>query len=339
MSLSLPLLRARATKRALGFALLPALAACHGAPPRPAPAPAPPPAPPLAAAPAVPDALARERAAWAYAGVDARGIPHYSTRVFNAEERRLLRTAYGVEDPNRLYLTDSSTTRVLKYDTRPKPCRTCYVNSYRIGFVSVRRPGESWDAAEERVRRARPRDFMSAASQQGASLAALDPDIEPLVTRFLDDARRAGFRLRVTATFRSPEREAMVMATGGGHTHTLTSLHSYGRALDVEVLDGRGRRIPPGAGWIAFRRWVVDYPGHAIRILGTPAQTWDWRHLELPGPEGFRSVDDALARARACAPGGLTPGDRMPGSPPADSASRRACDFPPHLRGTTSAAR
>src|SRR5215831_14680136 len=72
-------------------------------------------------------------------------IPHYTTRQFSAEERDLLRRVYGVEDPSRLYLVDQSQEGVLKYDTKRKTCPTCLVNSYRIGFVSVRRPGESWE--------------------------------------------------------------------------------------------------------------------------------------------------------------------------------------------------
>ena len=306
-----------------------ALAACHKAPPITAPTAPATATPTTVAAPPPPDLLARERSAWVYAGVDARGVPRYSLRAYTTEERRVLRNAYGVEDPNRLYLADSSGTRVLKYDTRPKPCRTCYVNSYRIGFVSVRRPGESWDAAEERVRHTRARDLGAArqpAGGQSASLAALDPEIQPLVTRFLDDARRAGFRLRVISTYRSPEREAMVMAADVGATHTLTSLHSYGRALDVDVLDASGR-VAPRARWVAFRRWAVAYPGQAFRLVGTPAQTWDWRHLELPGPEGFRSVDDAIARARACS------------APATTRAERPPCDFLPHLGSATTAAR
>lgn len=263
-------------------------------------------------------------AGWAtYAGANGCGVPNYSTRPFTDEERQLLRTVYGVEDANRLYLSDSSATRVLKYDTRAKPCRTCYVDSYRIGFVSVRRVGESWDAVERRVRSMRPRDFDASARERDALLRGLDPDIAPAVERLLAAARAAGFQLRVTDTYRSPEREAYLMAIGNGRTHTLTSLHSYGRAFDVDVLAGRGNRLAPRARWVEFRRWVLAYPGHAFRVLGTPAQTWDWRHVELPGPEGFRSVDEALDRARVCA---------------ADAA-RVNCDFAPHLGAGISAAR
>src|SRR6476661_3184214 len=81
----------------------------------------------------------------AYTGHDTNGIPHYTTRTFTSEERALLRAAYGIEEPSRLYVSDSSAAGVLKYDTARKRCWSCFVNSYRVGFVSIRRPNESWE--------------------------------------------------------------------------------------------------------------------------------------------------------------------------------------------------
>jgi hypothetical protein len=238
-----------------------------------------------------------------YTGTDPRGIPNYARRPFTDEERRLLRDAYGIENPALLYVSDSTEDGLLKYDTRAKRCRTCYVNSYRVGFISVRRPGESWEHAERRVRAMRPRDFNAAARTRGSrSTADLDPDVRDDVERMLADARRAGFALRVVATYRSPEHQAYLMAIGGGRTHTLTSLHSYGRAIDVIVGDGNLRRKATRAQWVAFRRWVSTYKGDTFRILGTPERTWDWRHVEMPtGSVGFRTIEAARARAGACA--------------------------------------
>jgi hypothetical protein len=251
-----------------------------------------------------------------YTGTDPRGIPNYARRPFTEEERRLLRDVYGVEDPGRLYVSDSTEDGLLKYDTRFKRCRSCYVNSYRVGFISVRRPGETWEQVERRVRAMRPRDF-SAAARAGSSTstADLDPDVRADVERMLADARRAGFQLRVVATYRSPEREAYLMARGGGRTLTLTSLHSYGRAIDIVIGDGKLAHRATRSQWIAFRRWVSRYKGDEFRILGTPERTWDWPHVELPSPAiGFRTIEAALARARAC-----STDDVM------------LCDFPPHL--------
>jgi hypothetical protein len=99
-------------------------------------------------------------------------------------------------------------------------------------------------------------------------------------------------------------REALLMALGGGRTHTLTSMHSYGRALDVVVDDGVLAHARTRADWIAFRRWVPRYavaPGRSFRILGTPERTWDWPHVELPSDSiGFGTIEEALDRARRC---------------------------------------
>jgi hypothetical protein len=129
-------------------------------------------------------------------------------------------------------------------------------------------------------------------------------------------ARRAGFRIRVVSTYRTPTAEAWLMARGGGHTHTLTSLHSYGRAVDVVVGDGVLRHSTTRLRWVAFRRWVTRYKGDEFRIIGRPDRSWDWPHIEIPSAAvGFRTIDDALDRARRC----LT-------TPP-----QLSCTFAPHL--------
>ena len=58
-----------------------------------------------------------------YAGRDSTGVPHYTTRPFSADERELLRRRFGIEDPSRLYLSDSTDTGHLNYDTRATPGR------------------------------------------------------------------------------------------------------------------------------------------------------------------------------------------------------------------------
>ena len=171
-------------------------------------------------------------------GDDERGIPHYSNTALSAGDADILRRAYGIENPYLLYLSDSAEERILKYDTQRKRCLTCYVNTYRIGYVSVRRPGESWEQVERRVRSTSPRAFTGSAYPSSSSTADLDPDVRPIAEAMLRAARAEGFHLRVTATYRSPLREAYLMAEGKGRTHTLTSNHSYGRALDIVVDDG-----------------------------------------------------------------------------------------------------
>jgi hypothetical protein len=255
----------------------------------------------------------------AYEGVDSRGIPHYSSLDLSHADSDLLRRAYGVEDPHRLYVSDSTEEGILKYDTERKRCLTCYVNSYRIGYVSVRRTGESWEQAERRVRSTPARVFTGGAEPASTSTADLDPEVRPIAEAMLHDAKAAGFHLRVSATYRSPLREAFLMAEGRGRTHTLTSNHSYGRAIDVVVDDGNRGHARTKEDWIAFRRWVVRYrapSGKSFRVLGRLDHTWDWPHVELPSSEiGFRTIDDAIRRARECLASGAT----------------ISCNFPPHL--------
>jgi hypothetical protein len=254
-----------------------------------------------------------------YEGVDARGIPRYATIAIPSADSAALRQAYGIENPHRLYVSDSTEEGRLKYDTQRKRCLFCYVNSYRVGYVSVRRPDESWEEAERRVRATPPVVFTGGPNPASTSTADLDPDVRPLAEEMLRAARAAGFHLRVTATYRSPVREAFLMAEGKGRTHTLTSNHSYGRALDIVVDDGNRAHPRTKRDWIAFRRWVTEHrtpTGESFRVLGRVEYTWDWPHVELPSSAiGFETIADAVKRAHAC----LAPDSTVP------------CNFPPHL--------
>ncbi len=320
---SQPLQRGQLCRTALaaGFLVVLLLAGCGGAG---SAAPAPGESRAHARQKVTPDARAGEAAgdtqnAAAYEGVNSRGIPNYTTVVLSAADARVLRRAYGIEEPHRLYVSDSTAEGILKYDTQLKRCLACYVNSYRVGYVSVRKPEESWDQAERRVRTTPPSVFAGNAHAVSHSTADLDPDVRALSEAMLHAARAAGFRLHVSTTYRSPLQEAFLMAEGGGRTHTLTSNHSYGRALDIVVDDGNRKHWRTKRDWIAFRRWVVRYrtaTNESFRVLGQMDHTWDWPHVELPSATiGFGSIDEALARGRAC----LAPVPTVP------------CNFPPHL--------
>ncbi|HEX3867944.1 MAG TPA: hypothetical protein VHV78_14380, partial [Gemmatimonadaceae bacterium] len=105
-------------------------------------------------------------------------------------------------------------------------------------------------------------------------------------------------------------------------THTLTSMHSYGRAIDIIVNDGVLRHPRTRAAWAAFRAWLVNYDQREFHVLGRPAHSWDWRHIEVPSESiGYRSIDDVLAAARRCT-----------GS--AERADASACTFRPNLPPT-----
>ncbi len=259
---------------------------------------------------------APQESAGSYTGHDARGVPRYDARAFSGEERDALLRVFGVEDPALLYVSDSTDSGILKYDTERKTCARCYVNSYRIGFVSLRRPGEGWRTLERRVHAMHSSEFPGWARVEDTSTNELDPAIRSDVSALLADAAHAGYKLRVAATYRSPEREAFLMAMGHGRTHTLTSMHSYGRAIDILVDDGNPGRARTRADWIRFRHWVVAYRHGAFRVLGAVEKTWDWAHVEVPDSAiGFKSIDAAIARARECLARGSSSG----------------CEFEPHL--------
>jgi hypothetical protein len=251
-----------------------------------------------------------------YAGTDERGVPRYFKGNLSTDAASILRRAFGVLSPSHLYISDSTRSGLLKYDPRPKPCAACYVNSYRIGFISVRRPGESWDDLQRRLPTLTRRSFPKSSLITSSSVASMDPDVQTEVTQMLAAAQRTGFHTHIVSTYRSPEQEAVLMREGGGRTHTLTSLHSYGRAIDIRIDDGNLNRPSTRRDWIAFRRWVTHFHGDDFRVLGTTDKSWDWPHVELPSDRiGFRSVDAAVAAGRTCL----------------GSGSPAACEFPPHL--------
>ncbi|MEO8911270.1 MAG: hypothetical protein ABI408_13735 [Gemmatimonadaceae bacterium] len=236
-----------------------------------------------------------------YAGTDQRSVPHYFMGNLSPDDQKVLRQAFGVEVPSHLYLSDSTRDGLLKYDPQMKQRRTGYVNSYRIGFVSVRREGESWEQLQRRIHTLSRQSFPASSLISSNSISTMDPDIRGEVQQMLAAARRAGFDLHVVTTYRSPEQEAVLMAKGGERTHTLTSLHSYGRAIDLAVGNGNLGSASTRRSWIAFRRWVTRFRGNDFRILGAPDRSWDWRHVELPSDKiGFRTIDAAIARGREC---------------------------------------
>lgn len=248
-----------------------------------------------------------------------RAIPRYLSTPIAVADAELLRRAYGIEDPSRLYISDSTDGGTLKYDTQRKTCGGCLVNSYHVGYVSVRQPGESWEEVERRVRVTKAKTFTGGPHPSSESLASLDPDVRPLAEAMVRDAREAGFKFHIVATYRSPLRQAFLMSKGRGRTHTLTSNHSYGRAIDIVIDNGNRANARTKRDWVAFRKWVTEYPtstGESFRILGRPDASWDWAHIELPSRTlGFHSVDEAIAKAKAC----LGP------------EATAQCDFQPHL--------
>lgn len=250
-----------------------------------------------------PDAtvLDRKHEPESYMGRDGNGVPHYIQRPFSAEERQLLREQFGIEDPSRLYLSDSSSHRYLVYDTE-RDREGMLVMSARVGAPSVRKPRESWEQLERRVRRMRPSSFDRAVRRPDTSLVSLNPAARSQAQRMLAAAREAGFRVRVAETNRSLERQAYLLSRRRGRSFTATSHHTGGWAVDVVVGDGNLRHRRTRRQWIAFRRWLLEYGGRSFRIIGSPDRSWDWSHIEIRGrPSGLQSVEELLVSARECA--------------------------------------
>ncbi len=234
-----------------------------------------------------------------YAGRDPDGVPYYSERPFSLEERRLLREHFGIEEPGRLYLSDSSAAASLMYDTERDPGAGRLVRTYRVGAPSIRRYGETWEQLERRLQTMSAADFAASVRRADTSLASLDPAARPAFERMLRAARSAGHRVRVVESHRSAERQAWLLVQGGGLTFTATSRHADGRAVDVIVGDGNLKNPVIRARWTSFRRWVTGFEAGRFRIIGAPGRSWDWPHIELAaGAPGYRSVEELLAAAR-----------------------------------------
>ncbi|HEY7614120.1 MAG TPA: hypothetical protein VH764_14045 [Gemmatimonadales bacterium] len=234
----------------------------------------------------------------AYAGRDEEGVPRYIQRPFSDQERRLLRAHFGIEEPGRLYLSDTTAEAYLNYDTERDPGAGKLVRSYRVGAASVRLPGETWEELERRLASMRPEHFPDSAAIADTALASLDPEARPHFERMLAAARRAGHRVKVVETHRTPERQAYLLVAGGGLTFTATSKHCSGHALDVSVGDGNLKHRRTRAQWMAFRRWVTRYEGGRFRLIGLPEKSWDWPHIELPGASGYHSIEALLLAAQ-----------------------------------------
>jgi hypothetical protein len=134
-------------------------------------------------------------------------------------------------------LSDSTPTAHLDYDTERDPGAGRLVRSYRVGAASIRRDGESW---EELGRGSVPCGRPTSLRRLGRSIPPSPRSIRwpAPVERLIAAARAAGFRVRVTEAYRSPERQAYLMVKGGGLTFTATSMHSTGHAVDLVVGDG-----------------------------------------------------------------------------------------------------
>ncbi len=271
-------------------------------------APAPPPQPPAldSAPPPLDPTDGSGRVRW---------VGREADRTIAPADRALLRSVFGIDDVRRIYVP-TTPGEVLRYAAHAPGCPdvgpnggrpttrggACRVVGVRIGLAAPRDSTETWDAFTARVERGGPRVWSANGGRAAYSgLDALDPEARPAFQRLIDDARAAGFPIHVRETYRTPERQAAILARNDGRTTTLTSAHSFGRAVDIAV---SGRHST----WVEFRRWVLRQQNGAFRLIGTPESTWDWPHVEYVGPAGgpplgYASVDALVAAARVCRAG------------------------------------
>ena len=242
-----------------------------------------------------------------------RWVGRDADRTMRAEDRTLLRTVFGIDDVRRLFLP-ANAGGGLRYASHPPGCpdegRTatfrgaCRVVGVRVGFPAPREPGETWDAYTGRVTHGGARSWAAGGHMAYSGLDALDPEARPAFERLITDARAAGFPVHVRETYRTPERQAFILARNDGRTTTATSAHSSGRAVDISVSGGRATHRT----WVEFRRWVLEQQDGAFRLIGTPDRTWDWPHVEYVGAHAgdasasvpYPTVDALVAAARAC---------------------------------------
>ena len=167
-----------------------------------------------------------------------------------------------------------------------------------MGAPSVRLPGETWEELERRLARMRPADFPASARVADTALASLDPEARAAFERML--AARAGAPATGSESWRPTALPSGRLPDG---VRRRPHLHRHLEAL----LGARGgpdrrRRKPESkrtrARWIAFRRWVTGYEGGRFRLIGAPEKSWDWPHVELAGPLGYRSIEALLLAAR-----------------------------------------
>lgn len=246
-----------------------------------------------------------------------RWVGRDADRTIPAADRALLRTVFGIDDVRRLFLPAAGGD-VLRYASHAPGCSdesrvgarrgSCRVVSVRVGLAAPRAAGETWDGYTGRVVRGGTGAWAADGRVQYQALGALVPEAARAFERLVDDARAAGFPVHVRETFRTPERQAYILARGDGRTTTATSAHSYGRAVDLSVADGAIGRRSTYRTWVDFRRWVLGQQNGAFRLIGTPERTWDWPHVEYVGttggpPLGYPTVDALVAAARACRSG------------------------------------
>jgi hypothetical protein len=226
-----------------------------------------------------------------YTGRDSvTGVPRYVVRPFSDDERALLRTRFGVEDPGLLYRNDQG---FVVYDSRRDTGLRHFVNTYRLGGASARHPGETFSEFETRIAGKPARYFGLNVDAVERRLGALAPEVREQFSELVAEAERMGLEVTIAETRRSLERQAWLLSRRAGLTYTGTSMHAEGRAADFRIGTGNVRDRRTRAAYTAFRKLALE---RGFTLTGD----WDPGHVELaePGaPIGYRTIEELLDAA------------------------------------------
>ena len=105
----------------------------------------------------------------------------------------MLREQFGIEDPERLYLSDTLPTATVVYDTDWDRGRI-HRRLPWVGRCRCAAPAKAGER-EHRLADTSPLDFPVSTHKADASLASLDSVVRPLMESLLVAARRAGFNV------------------------------------------------------------------------------------------------------------------------------------------------
>jgi hypothetical protein len=88
--------------------------------------------------------------------------------------------------------------------------------------------------------------------------------------------RALGLCLRSTLLLAAGPVSGAAQATGGFTTAFAMATEAAVRAVTTRVYPAADR----------------------FRLIGVPEESWDWPHIELPGPLGYRSIEALLLAAQ-----------------------------------------
>ena len=160
---------------------------------------------------------------------------------------------------------------------------------------------------------ATPRNF-TGHSVYAQARCALHPDAAACLLKAAQAARRAGYTLKIFDAYRPPAAQAVFWALCPDPRYvsdaSVGSHHSRGVAVDVTLVDERGRELDMGTGFDAMEArshhgcddLPVEAQRHRSLLLGImlhagfSAIATEWWHYELPYADRYPLLDDAMVQ-------------------------------------------